>query len=94
MRSGVVNASELKDILMEVEMFSQERDRQVMLQQRQYEEQVRREANLQKERELNVLEDLTGLLRNVIQQMRPATQQYPPHSWAQDHSGGPSYTQM
>ncbi|XP_062389482.1 uncharacterized protein LOC134077862 [Sardina pilchardus] len=74
MRPGVVTASDLRDILLEVERVAQEREDQRIVEQRQYDEQVRRESMLLKERELKALEDLTGILRNVLQPMPPATQ--------------------
>ncbi|KAL2082090.1 hypothetical protein ACEWY4_021908 [Coilia grayii] len=58
-------ASEMKDMFTELERDLHERDQQMLLEQREHEERVRREAREDREKELSILQDLTTLLRQM-----------------------------
>lgn len=70
-------SAEMRDMFTEMNRDFDERERLRLLEQRQYEEQVRREARAERAQEMVVLQEMTSLLRQMVQRV-PATQpQYP-----------------
>ncbi|KAM4624580.1 uncharacterized protein ACJ7VT_005439 [Polymixia lowei] len=65
--------AEMRDLFREMDEDFNERERLRLLEQREYEERVRREARLETAQQMAVLQDMTSLLRQMVQQM-PAAQ--------------------
>ncbi|XP_036372002.1 uncharacterized protein LOC118769095 [Megalops cyprinoides] len=65
--------AEMRDLFSEMDKQFHEQERLRLLEQREYEERVRREARVEKAQEMALLQDITSLLREMVQRM-PATQ--------------------
>ncbi|XP_057691903.1 uncharacterized protein LOC130915813 [Corythoichthys intestinalis] len=71
----LVNRQQLVNILRDMENSRQEHERERWAEQRKYEEEVRREAMLLREREVAAMEDMTSLLRELVNRLPYQQQQ-------------------
>ncbi|XP_029910761.1 uncharacterized protein LOC115361510 isoform X2 [Myripristis murdjan] len=89
MHSESALSAEIRELFADLDRNLNERERLRLLEQREYEERVRREEQLERAQEMAVLQDVTSLLQQMVQR-KTAMQPPHPHSALMEADGQPT----